>query len=82
VRVYFESGRVRTTVPTLSATGDYTGTFLFAAGKVKAVEVTIVNGSVRYHCNVSSGWSCRGRPLDQDINQEVAFEPVRQATSG
>ena len=80
VRVYLESGGVRTTVPTLSPTGDYTGTFAFAAGQVKAVEVTVVNGSVRYHCNVSTSWSCHGRPLDQNISQEVEFEPVRSGT--
>ncbi len=77
VRVYFESGRVRTTVPALSSTGDYTGTFTFGAAQVKAVEVTVVNGSVRYHCNVSTGWSCHGRPLDQNVSQHVGFETVR-----
>ena len=77
VRVHLESGGVRTTVPTLSPAGDYTGSFVFGAAEVKAVEVTVVNGSVRYHCDVSTGWSCQGRPLDQHVSQEVAFEPVR-----
>jgi hypothetical protein len=77
VRVLLDSGGVRTTVPTLSATGDYTGSFNFAAGQVKAVEVTVVNGSVRYNCDVSTGWSCQGHPLDQNIEQAVAFEAVR-----
>ncbi|MEZ0578124.1 MXAN_6640 family putative metalloprotease [Nocardioides sp. MH1] len=77
VRVLLETGGVRTTVVELTDAGDYTGSFDFGAGAVKAVEVTVVNGSARYNCEVGTKWTCNGRPLDQDQHQSVVAEAQR-----
>jgi hypothetical protein len=76
VRVYLEDGTVTSTPIELSDTGDYTGSFPFAAD-VKAVELTIANTSTRYNCNVGKGWSCEGRPLDQDQPESFVAKAVR-----
>jgi hypothetical protein len=76
-RILLKSGGVRTAVLALSPEGELTANVAFSAARVTAVEVTLVNGSTRYRCNVATGWSCHGRPLDQDVEQVVAVEAVR-----
>jgi len=78
-RVILRSGGVRTAVLELTPEGDFAGSVTFSAAKVKAVELTVVNGSTRYRCGVSASWSCRGRPLDQDVAQSVAVEAARRS---
>jgi len=76
-RVFREAGGVRTVVLDLSEAGDYDGTVEFSAADVTAVEVTVVNASVRYRCGVGAHWSCHGRPLDQDVAQLVVARAER-----
>jgi hypothetical protein len=76
-RVMLRSGRARTVMLELSPAGDYEGSVLFSAAQVRAVELTVVNGSTRYRCSVGTGWSCRGRPLDQDVAQSVVVKAAR-----
>jgi hypothetical protein len=76
-RVFLKSGRARTTIFDLSPEGDATGAVRFSSALVKAVEVTVVNGSTRYRCSVDTSWSCHGRPLDQDVAQQVVARAVR-----
>ncbi|KAA1419225.1 hypothetical protein F0U44_12305 [Nocardioides humilatus] len=71
VRVLMKAGGVRTNFVTLSDEGDFTGNFLFDSNRVKAVEVTVANGSTRYTCGVGTSWSCEGRPLDQRVAQKI-----------
>jgi hypothetical protein len=77
-RVLLKSGRVRTAVLDLTPDGDFTGTFAFSAATVAAVELTLANGSTRYRCDVGTGWSCRGRPLDQKVAQSVVVEAFQR----
>ncbi|WP_183094365.1 MXAN_6640 family putative metalloprotease [Nocardioides stalactiti] len=73
-RVFLEDGSVRTTVVELSETGDAEISVEFSSREVSYVELTIANASTRYKCNVATGWSCHGRPLDQDVAQLVEVE--------
>jgi hypothetical protein len=76
-RVFLKSGRVRTVPFELSPEGDAIGSTGFSTTRVKAVELTVVNGSTRYRCNVDTSWSCHGRPLDQDVAQKVVVLAAR-----
>jgi hypothetical protein len=76
-RVILTSGGVRTVVLDLSEAGDYDDTVAFSAAEVTAVEVTVVNASVRYNCDTGTGWSCHGHPLDQDVAQLVVASAER-----
>ncbi|KAA1425856.1 MXAN_6640 family putative metalloprotease [Nocardioides antri] len=78
-RVFFHSGDVETTVLDLAGTGNYDGTVPFSATDVKAVELTVVNGSSRYNCEIGTRWTCHGRPLDQDLTQSIVARAQQPA---
>jgi len=67
VQVYKRNGSVAVFPITLNSSGDTTKTFPFSVGSVKYVEVTATNASTRYQCWQGTGWSCLGKPLDQNL---------------
>lgn len=63
----------------LSRHGNRTVTFPFGRARVDWVDVTVVNASARYRCNLGRGWddTCEGRSLDDDAGQLVVASAYR-----
>ncbi|WP_244931581.1 MXAN_6640 family putative metalloprotease [Nocardioides sp. W7] len=66
-----ESGRLRTRVVRVDRSGGARITLPFAAGRVRYVDVTLVNAATRYRCGRGTVHSCRGRSLDDDLTLRV-----------
>jgi hypothetical protein len=68
VSVRYRDGRTRWWDVVLSASGDARGVqFPFARGKVRSVELTLTNASIRYRCWQDTVLACGGLPLDDDL---------------
>jgi hypothetical protein len=78
VTVAGASGQPQTTALNLSSQGDATKRVGFGSG-VKYVEVTLVNASIRYRCGIApnAGYSCAGRPRDDDLRMAVRARAIR-----
>ncbi|MFC5728595.1 MULTISPECIES: MXAN_6640 family putative metalloprotease [Nocardioides] len=63
----------------LNRYGNRTVSFPFGRARVDWVEVTVVNASARYRCNLGLGWddTCEGRSLDDGARQLVAARAYR-----
>lgn len=49
----------------------------FATGKVRRVELTLVNASRRYRCDGSTRYSCQGSPLDDRLKSSFTAKTYR-----
>ncbi|TYL51328.1 hypothetical protein FXB39_08835 [Nocardioides sp. BGMRC 2183] len=63
----------------LKKNGERFKRFDFRRAKVQWIEITIVNASTRYRCNLGYAWSrtCQGRPKDDNRQQWVRAALVR-----
>jgi len=77
VTVIPASGRPVSTAVSLGADGDATTSVGFGRD-VKAVEVTLANTGIHYRgCYHGTGWSCQGRPQDDDLKLMVRASAVK-----
>ncbi|WP_028637459.1 MXAN_6640 family putative metalloprotease [Nocardioides sp. URHA0032] len=76
--VYRTSGRPTTGPIRLDAAGNATTSVDFGHG-VKYVEVTLANAGTDYDCwrRTDTGYSCRGKPLDDDLPLRVRAKALR-----
>ncbi|MCL2544122.1 MAG: hypothetical protein FWE71_16875 [Nocardioidaceae bacterium] len=67
----------------LNKFGDGGHTFAFGKGKIQWVEISVLNTSTRYKCNVYGGntayWThtCKGRPVDNANTTKVTVDALR-----
>lgn len=74
--VYHTSGAPDTVPLTLYRRGDGSAKVDFGRD-VKYVEVTLVNAGTHYRCWRRTGYSCQGRPTDDDLPLRVRARAVR-----
>ncbi|MCW2842407.1 MAG: hypothetical protein JWN22_323 [Nocardioides sp.] len=71
VTVYLTAGAASSSTVPLNAAGNGSASFPFAPGKVRFVEVTVVNASDRFSCWQGSPYSCQGGPLDDNLVEKL-----------
>ena len=74
--VYRTTGRPRATPVKLDSAGDATTSVDFGRD-VKFVDVTLANAGTDYACWRRTGYSCQGRPLDDDLPFRVRAKALR-----
>ena len=78
VTTYLVSGKIKTKYVAINAKGKGAFQGAFKAGKVAAVDVTLVNASTRFaKCYVNNTvYSCSGKPVDQNKRISVVGKAV------
>ena len=77
VTTYFKSGKSKVQWVKLNKRGNGSMAVPFSRGKVKYVEVTLVNTSGRFVCWQGSPFSCSGKPKDNNLLQKLTLRPFR-----
>ncbi len=77
VTVFKKGGGSSTAFVTLNRKGDGSKAFAFSRKTVSAIEVTLVNGSVRYTCGASTPYACSGTPKDDGRRVTATFSAFR-----
>ena len=71
VTVHRRDGSQYTRFVKLNRSGDASPTAVFGRGKVKYVELTLVNASTRYTCHRGFVYACNGKALDGGLNNPL-----------
>ncbi|MGZ4537403.1 MAG: MXAN_6640 family putative metalloprotease [Nocardioidaceae bacterium] len=71
VTVHRRNGSQYTRLVRLNRAGDGTPSVEFGRGRVKYVELALVNDSTRYTCHRGYVYACSGKPKDGGINQGI-----------
>lgn len=74
--IYRTTGRPKVVPVRLGTDGDAT-TSVDYGQDVKYVEVTLANAGTHYTCWRATGYSCQGRPLDDDLALKVRAKALR-----
>jgi hypothetical protein len=77
VTTFRKGGGVSTKHVRLAANGDGTAVTTFGRARVRRVEVTLTNASVRYDCWQGSAYACQGDPKDDGRVAKATFRAVR-----
>lgn len=77
VRTFHKNGKISTAWVPLNSRGDATKKYPFTRKKIKAIEVTVSNGSTSFNCGFNTILSCGGYPNHDYLRHKLVVRVLR-----
>ncbi|CAM3420398.1 MXAN_6640 family putative metalloprotease [Nocardioides dubius] len=77
IRTFHKNGKITTAWVSLNGKGDAVKKVAFTRKKVKAIEVTVSNGSTAFSCWTGSSLTCQGTPKYDNLRHKLRLTVLR-----